>query len=304
MAKYGYLLRIIDYDINKCKATAKAEQIGATAVWETLTGDSTNVTDFKSKVTYRDGTTAYFNGNDELAHITIPNGKEIDLIGSDEEYSTRRADYVKERFKDQEKRIKEQLSEDDYDFFTTYRDVLDSNAFELILNVADRDNWGEKDLKDSIDILVGGKENYELLVGGRERYAKLLGTLDLNGYGDFYTVDIKQERREMGEANWTTVEKNRRIYKNDWNNSASLIDTGQYYSDGKAPHPFADEDNVHWTEVTIYEDGNKSNNGLVVWTNTDGFVKTGKGQKFERRIIDEANHLIFQYPYNPRHKRT
>ncbi len=297
MVRYNNILRAIEYDLNKSYPTALAERIGKTAKWESLANDGDVMNEYHSKVSYDDGTVAYFNGYKELVHLKTRNDVEISIIGGEKESHNKRVDSVERMFKNQSKRIRKQLEKDSYEFFVEYSNVLNSNAFEMIMNVAEKDNWTEKDKMDSIHMLIGGEEAYDFLNEGRTVYNGILRDLDLNGYGNFYSVDIKTERREMGETNWTTVNKDHRIYTNDWTNSACLTNTEPSYWDGKPPHPFADEGNHYWTEVTIYEDGNSANKGWVYCDNNEGFVKSGIGQKFKRQIIDERNHLIFQYPY-------
>ena len=287
MVKYNTIIKIIEENLNKCKATAQAKKIGLTAHWEHFDDGDGYITDV---VTYDDGTKIEF---DNFSQITF----------HDNDFSPK-PDYMY-WLKISKDKILEKYGEDGLDFYKEYT-LYKQSRVGMFFNEYIRGNmtieqfyaktyryipdnrmesWRFKD----------GMEVADYLLENTERYMSMCRELDLNGVGDFYTI------RKVGK-----------LHDNDNVNKRIVKDKG-YTSSTTSGHTaniddlFESPEKNNWLIITKYTDGNPANHGMHLayaeqenygWHDWDE-VLNAPGQKFKRTIIDEANHIIVQEPYEP-----
>lgn len=289
MVKYNTIIKVIEEEISKCKATLQAKNIGKTGIW----GEETDENGEKIDVlTYNDGTTIKFN-KDGI----------VDFYNESEMFY--QPSHI--NLYDQGEQLRYIYGEKLYIDFTHFK----MSGIGMKLNEYLRGIYTKQDFYDYLERTVGnggkalygeeftnymtGKEIGDFMLNYNPRYEEMCREASLNGYGDFITV----RRAEKLHDN-DNIDK-RIVYDKGYTSSSLRIEDIHgidYCLD-------LDEKNS-WTIITKYKNGNPANHGMSLsYAEIEGHsqdwdeILTAPYQKFKRTIIDERNKLIVQEPYEP-----
>ena len=287
MVKYQTIIKIIEEELKKCKATAQAKKIGLTAHWEHYDDGDGYVTDI---VTYGDGTriefdnfsNVVFSDNDYSPNPDYNYWLNISRDKVLEKYGEEGLEFYKEYTLYKQSRVGM--------FFNEYlrgKMTIEEVYAKIYRYVPDTtmESWHFKD----------GVEITDYLLENSERYMSMCNELDLNGVGDFYTIRKVDKLHDNDNADKRIV-KDKGYTSSSTSGHTSIID-GLFHG--------PEENN--WLIITKYKDGNLANHGMHLayaeqenygWHDWDE-VLNAPNQKFKRTIIDEPNHIIVQEPYEP-----
>ncbi len=284
MVRYTTILKVIEEELVKCKATENALKVGATGIWETLRDENGEV--IGSTLTYSDGTKITYNEYDEVSSIDY-NGETINYIGW--EQST-------DFFDSQRDELIERYGEEAYRKFCEFAYLYQSEFYEEI-------NEGMRtDGVDSVRNLISS----EIVADDLDVFLELLENNDLSNYPSFLTLrGIEHLFDDSG------LEK-RIIYDKSFNSQTVGMGSREVmdYFGGEM-----DGINKGWLIITPFSKDNRARSGAYLdnaitehhyrlYGDTtirgeDEFLVPPK-QKFMRTVIDEKNRIIIQEPYAPK----
>jgi hypothetical protein len=267
MVEKTIIIKSINDAINKCKATDEIRRIGASAVVTNEDGYQTISYDNGMSVTFDLGS----NGNSEEEYVL----KNI----TTSEFSL---DY---------------LGEDSYDFF--------QNQMQWIL-----DNYGEEEYERLIRYMcnLASGHGMELLYALRNNLMDLYPKGHYMSNEHYHFVDVMKSM-PLPDESFMCLRVTNALHDNDGVNRRIIQDKGYFCttcgSTMKELAQFADTiDGNPWKIITIVNPNDvvegvfigsavKKGHCGVDWEKEYRFLP---GQKFERDVIDERNHIIIQHP--------
>ncbi len=281
MVKYSTLIKVISLEVNKCKATENALNIGDTGLWsDMLNGDGKTI---GSRLTYSNGLEIRYDNKGNISSMMLPNGEELD--------------YLKEQcydfFKDQRQKLIKQNGEGGYEFFKKFYGIYQSHQYMYINNYL-RGRIG----KDFLEKCLEG--NFNFISNNFDNFNEPLNQNKLSVYDDFFTVRAITKPHDNDALN-------RRIVKDKAYTSSSVGKNTTELMKG-----FGDKDEGYLV-ITYYQKGNKASKGVFVGgvsreidiekyginMDEEKEVLSPSNQKFERQVIDRENRIIYQIPYEP-----
>lgn len=274
MVRYDTILKIIEKETKKCKATAKARKIGSTAKWETLYDKNGNKKG--SKVTYEDGTTITYTKDQSITRVTLPNGEKIDYL------ENKSYDFF-EDFTSFE--LKQKYGQERYELFKKYCGIYYSYSYRYINQYL----RGEITKERAIEKM--GSNEFNFIIDNYDNFNKILNESTFNKLPTFFTV-----RETVGLFDNDSIDK-KIVTDKGYTSASSGMNTRDMKSTFGSPKGY--------TIITVYEKGNSASTGAFlgsVLKDINGFdreteVLTAPNHKFERFLIDEENKIIFQKPY-------
>lgn len=276
MVKYSTLLKIIENEVRKCKATAQAKKIGSSAKWETLYDK--NGKEKGSKVTYSDGTSITYDKNRSVTRITMPNGEKIDYL------QNKSYDFF-EDFTSFE--LQQKYGQETYELFKKYCGIYYGYDYRYI------NSYLRGDIDEDRARYKIGDETFDFIMDNQDMFNIILNDNSISKLPTFITV-----RETTGLFKNDNPDK--KIVKDKGYSSASV---GMSTRDLKATFGSP----KGYTIITVYEKGNNASTGAFlghVLKGINGFdfereFLTAPDNKFSRSIIDMESKIIIQVPYKP-----
>ena len=295
MVRYGTIIKVIDDELSKCKATANAKYLGSNGIWSSSTDQWGHSVDI---LTYPDGT-----------RITFDRFGDIMEVGDEDGFSAKyeTVNGTVPQFDSFPNDIRERYGEEGYRLFMDYTNFKMS-TIGMYFNSYLRGEMSKDEFYSKVESWVGGfgqgdfgqrwtrgmtgTQIADYLIENDGKYQEMCNG-SLNGYGDFATI------RQVGK-----------LHSNDNLGKRIVKDSGYTSSSVGMSRTEIDETldiNGGWTIITKCKDGNPANRGLYLgypeYKNM-GFncwfeVLNAPGQKFMRTHIDEENRIIIQEPYEP-----
>ncbi len=299
MVRLNYIIRIINEDV-KCRATARAKNIGKTATWQELKVEEgkwetlglSPADDRYYKVSYDDGTEIYFDIEGTVTHLNCPN------LDFDENYlGVDSYDFFKKQKNAIIKYFNSDIGDALYNNFAEYCDLYASwegmRLNRYLRGIDDFDDF-RFELGSDFDVLWGREGAFH------EDFCNVVKNNDLSVYDDFFS--------------WRQVDH---LHDNDsldkrivWDKAHTCASVGM--TDEKFKDIFVSDE--AWSIFTLHKKGDKSSRGVFMgnaineargdsfWGGSSDWemeMHYAPNQKFERVIIDEKSKLIVQVPYEP-----
>lgn len=274
MVRYKTILKIIEKETQKCKATAKAKKIGETGKWETLYDE--NGTKTGSKVTYSDGTSITYDRMESITKITTTEGKEIN-------YLQRESYDFFEDFTSFE--LKQKYGPEKYETFKKYCGIYYSYSYKYINQYLRGDITKERAIEKM------GSNEFNFIMENQNLFNQILTENNISKMPSFFTV-----RETIG------------LFDNDNIDKKIVADKGYTSTSvGMSTRDLKSTFGSHkgYTIISLYENGNNASSGAFlghVLKEVNGFDNemeylVAPGEKFSRWLIDEKSKIIMQIPY-------
>ena len=288
MVKYETIIKVIENEINKCKATAQAKNIGATGKW---TEEKGQWGETLYALTYDDGTRIVFDEN-QMGIEEYSNSTEGFFANNTNINFTEDGEYIRQEYG------AEGLMQ--YIKYTNYKMSGMGMKFNQYLRGLCTKEEFYKNLEDTAGhysqyLLNGlnGTEIADLLYNNHKQYETYCNIPSKNE--DFITA----RRVERLHSN-DNIDK-RIVYDKGYTSSTTQVK----YLNGIDRKLNLNKDES-WTIITEYHKGNTASHGLsLTYAELDiGIQNWGEYlnppyQKMKRKIIDEKNKIIVQECYEP-----
>lgn len=284
MVKYTTLIKVIEEELKKCRATEKAQRIGSTGVWRYLRNEEGEM--IGSSLTYSDGTTINYNADEEITSITYE-GEEINFL---EEKSN-------DFFRGQADKMIEQHGQDNYATFSKYGNIYSDYSYYAINNYL-RGRYDVEKLEYKLNL---SEKKYDFIMDNKELFDEMLRDNDLSDYGSFFTIRGVEELHDNDDISKRIVSD--KAYTSQTVGMDSATTMTIFGNDGDG-----------WLIISPYMKGNNARSGayMDIAINDYNMEKYGcpsvdeneflsaPNTKFMRTIIDVDNRIIIQEPYAPK----
>lgn len=293
MVKYKSILKVIEQETNKCKATARALKIGE-SFEETENG-------YK----YSDGTQITLDDYGDIKSITLPNGETLEYMQGEDNFHGKDHEF----FKPQKDYLINKHGEETYkelcefsDKWASWRGIAinqylyGSITYEQLEERFNKAYEQVKGFHGEKEFHGNGKEELKWMLETEKKFNKICSETPLTQYGSpFFSV--------RGTRLYDNDQITKKIVSYNGHTSAS---TGISHDDSRMFTGGEDG----WKIITVYETDNKAGNGLFLGNlkNDNNYgvsmdweheLHSAPKQKFERTMIDEEHHYIIQKPYKP-----